>query len=71
YDMVDWYDEEDLVTSMGKTTGYTGSIVTQMLGRGEVKGSGVIPPERAVTGRMVDGLLSELARRGVHFRKRG
>jgi saccharopine dehydrogenase-like NADP-dependent oxidoreductase len=56
---------------MGKTTGYTGSIVTQMLGRGEVKGSGVIPPERAVTGRMVDGLLSELARRGVHFRKRG
>ena len=71
YDMVDWYDEEDLVTSMRKTTGYTGSIVTQMLGRGEVKGSGVIPPERAVTGRMVDGLLSELARRGVHFRKRG
>ena len=71
YDMVDWYDEENMVTSMGKTTGYTGSIVTQMLGRGEVKGRGVIPPERAVTGRMVDELLSELAKRGVYFRKCG
>ena len=71
YDMVDRYDEEMGVTSMGKTTGYTGSIVTQMLGRGEVKGTGVIPPEKAVTGRMVEELLSQLARRGVHFKKTG
>ena len=56
---------------MGKTTGYTGSIVTQMLGRGEVKGTGVIPPEKAVTGRMVEELISQLARRGVHFEKTG
>ncbi|MDG7028109.1 MAG: hypothetical protein JRN16_06845, partial [Nitrososphaerota archaeon] len=71
YDMIDRYDEEMGVTSMGKTTGYTGSIVTQMLGRGEVKGTGVIPPEKAVTGRMVEELLSQLARRGVHFKKTG
>ncbi|MDG7014130.1 MAG: saccharopine dehydrogenase NADP-binding domain-containing protein [Nitrososphaerota archaeon] len=70
YDLVDWYDEENLVTSMGKTTGYTGSIVAQMLGKDKVRGSGVIPPEKAVTGPMVDELLSELAKRGVYFRKR-
>ena len=68
YDMVDRYDEKNGVTSMGKTTGYTASIVTQMLGRGEIKGSGTIPPERAVQGEMVEALVSELGRRGVEIR---
>ena len=67
YDMVDRYDEEKGVTSMGKTTGYTASIVTQMVGSGEIKGKGVIAPEKAVSGRMVEGLLSELLRRGVEI----
>jgi lysine 6-dehydrogenase len=65
YDMVDRYDTVNGVTSMGKTTGYTCSIVTQMVGSGEIDGKGVIPPENAVTGPRVGKLLSELARRGV------
>jgi lysine 6-dehydrogenase len=69
YDMVDRYDEERQVTSMGKTTAYTGSIVTQMLGRGEIQGKGVIPPERAVSGKEVDVLLAELGRRDVKITK--
>ncbi|MDG6988155.1 MAG: saccharopine dehydrogenase NADP-binding domain-containing protein [Nitrososphaerota archaeon] len=69
YDMVDRYDEANGVTSMGKTTAYTGSIVTQMLGEGEVQGEGVIPPERAVTGKLVRTLLSELHQRGVQIKK--
>ena len=71
YDMADRYDEESKVTSMGKTTGYTGSIVTQMLGGGEIRGKGVVPPERAVTGEGVRKLLAELGRRGVRFTKTG
>ena len=71
YDLVDRYDEENQVTSMGKTTGYTGSIVTQMLGKGQVMGCGVIPPENAVKGDMVHALLAALAKRGVYFRKCG
>jgi lysine 6-dehydrogenase len=67
YDMVDRYDETNSVTSMGKTTGYTASIVTQMIGSGEVTGTGVVPPERAVTGKRVSKLLSELENRGVRF----
>ncbi len=65
YDMVDRYDDENGVTSMGKTTGYTASIVTQMVGAGEIEGKGVIPPETAVQGQKVGKLLSELERRGV------
>jgi lysine 6-dehydrogenase len=65
YDMFDKYDEENSVTSMGKTTGFTASIVTQMVGSGEVIGTGVVPPEKAVTGNKVGKLLSELGQRGV------
>jgi lysine 6-dehydrogenase len=71
YDMLDRYDVKRGVTSMGKTTGYTASIVTQMLGAGLIGGKGVIPPERAVVGRKVDRLLSELRARGVKIRLRG
>ena len=70
YDMVDKYDVKNEVTSMGKTTGYTASIVMQMLGRGEIGGMGVIPPETAVQGKKVDVLLSELERRGVTIGRR-
>lgn len=67
YDMVDMYDEKNGVSSMGKTTGYTASIVAQMVGKGAVAGRGVIPPESAIAGKNVDLLLSELAKRGVRI----
>jgi lysine 6-dehydrogenase len=71
YDMMDRYDDENDVSSMGKTTGYTASIVAQMVGKGTIAGKGVVPPEKAVAGRTVDDLLSELGRRGVQIRARG
>ncbi len=67
YEMVDRFDEENDVSSMGKTTGYTASIVTQMVGAGEIRGKGTIPPELAVRGKNVDRLVSELRRRGVRI----
>lgn len=67
YDMVDKYDERDQVSSMGKTTGYTASIVTQMVGKGTIGGKGVMPPEKAVAGKDVDFLISELGKRGVRI----
>jgi lysine 6-dehydrogenase len=65
YDMADRYDEKNGVSSMAKTTAYTASIVTQMLGEGKIKGKGTIAPELAVQGKLVDELLSELEQRGV------
>ncbi|MDG7006783.1 MAG: saccharopine dehydrogenase NADP-binding domain-containing protein [Nitrososphaerota archaeon] len=67
YDMVDRYDEKNQVSSMGKTTGYTASIVTQMVGNGAIGGRGVIPPEKAVAGENVGLLISELGKRGVRI----
>lgn len=69
YDMVDRYDDKEGVTSMGKTTGYTASIVTQMVGSGLVSGKGVVAPEVAVSGGGVDHLLGELGKRGVALSK--
>jgi lysine 6-dehydrogenase len=70
YDMVDRYDDREKVTSMGKTTGYTASIVAQMVGSGWIKGKGTLSPERAVEGPLVETLLSELGRRGVSITAR-
>ena len=70
YDMIDRYDKKSGVTSMGKTTGYTGSIVAQMLGGGKIAGKGVIPPETAVQGKLVPELVSELGQRGVRITRR-
>ena len=67
YDMIDRYDEKKKVSSMGKTTAYTGSIVAQMVGKGEIKGHGTVPPEKAIQGPKVEELLSELRRRGVQI----
>lgn len=67
YDMVDRYDESSGITSMGKTTGYTASIVTQMLGAGEIREKGVVPPEKAVNGPRTEKLISELRKRGVEI----
>lgn len=70
YDMVDRYDEKVGVTSMGKCTGYTGSIVAQMVGSGEISGKGVVPPEVAIQGERVDRLLSQLGDRGVKIKEK-
>lgn len=69
YDMVDRYDEKNDVSSMGKTTAYTASIVTQMLGSGEIKGIGTVPPEVAVRGSKVEKVVDELGRRGVKIKR--
>jgi saccharopine dehydrogenase-like NADP-dependent oxidoreductase len=69
YDLVDYYDKKLGVTSMGKTTGYTCSIVTQMIGRGEVKGRGVLPPEVALAGQSIEKLTAELEKRDVTISK--
>ena len=70
YEVIDYYDPKNRITSMGKTTGYTGSIVAQMVGSGEVKGKGVIPPETVLGPEAVGKLIGELAKRGVEMSMR-
>lgn len=70
FELVDYFDESNGVSSMGRTTGFTAAIVARMLGRGEITGTGVIPPESALGEDRVHRLLSELAAKGVVVRKK-
>jgi lysine 6-dehydrogenase len=69
FDLLDYYDELNGITSMGRTTGFTAAIVTRMVGRGELGGTGVRPPETALDPRLVQKLLSELSLKGVQAKK--
>lgn len=67
YDMVDYYDEENGVTSMAKTTGYSAAIMARMLGRGDIKEKGIQWPVRVILGDLFVELLSKLRERGVEI----
>ncbi len=68
FDLLDFYDGRNGITSMGRTTGFTAAIVARMLGRGDFSGSGVLPPETALDGARVRALISELSSKGVKIR---
>ena len=63
--MVDFYDEENQITSMAKTTGYSAAIIARMLGRGAIKEKGIQWPVRVIHGDLCEELLSSLRERGV------
>lgn len=62
FDLVDLYDQETGVSAMARTTGYTCSIVTQMVGTGQIKEKGVLAPERHIPPKP---FFRELAERGI------
>ena len=65
--LLDRFDEGTGVSAMARTTGYTASIVAQMLAGGEIKEKGVIPPEKlGMNAAQFKRVLSELDKRGVH-----
>ena len=67
YDMAHKSAETTTASPMGKPTAYPGPTVAPMVGRGEIKGRGTVPPEKAIPGAKVDELLSELRSRGVQI----
>jgi len=68
FHLIDYYDEAQGITSMARTTGYTASVVTQMVARGEVEGRGVIPPERlGMDQRLFELILRGLSERDIHI----
>ncbi len=69
HELLDRYDERTGTTSMGKTTGFTCSIVCQMVGRGEIEGRGLLPPEEAFDNARMKKLLGELSAKGVKVRE--
>lgn len=66
-EMVDRYDEPTRLTAMARTTSFTAASVARMIGRGELSGRGVLAPEQALTGPLVERLHADLAAMGIVF----
>lgn len=66
WEMVDYYDEKNAMTAMMRTTGYSTSIIAQMVARGQIHQRGVFLPEQVVDGGI---LLKELAARNIDVRE--
>lgn len=69
-EMVDRFDEATGFTSMARTTSFTGMIVARMVARGEIRETGIVTPERVITGKLLQRLLKELAANGIRFELR-
>jgi saccharopine dehydrogenase-like NADP-dependent oxidoreductase len=66
YEMMDFYNEEEGLTAMARTTGFTESIVAQMIARGDIREKGILDPGKL--GWDLDvakKFFSELAKRGI------
>jgi len=61
-DLIDRFDPETRISAMARTTGYTCSIISQMVGSGQIKEKGVLAPERHVPFQQ---FFLELANRGI------
>jgi len=66
WEMVDYYDEENGISAMERSTGYSLSITGQMQARGEIGKSGVFTPDEAIP---PEKYIRELAARGVMIRE--
>ena len=66
WEMVDYYDEQNGISAMERSTGYSLSITGQMQARGEIGKAGVFTPDEAVP---APKYIDELAKRGVMIRE--
>jgi len=62
YEMIDYYDEKNKITAMMRTTGYSTSIIAQMIEREDIMDKGVLTPEKVVP---PDIMFNELKKRGI------
>lgn len=66
YYLLDHFDKKEGVTAMARTTGYTASIVAQLMLKKIVKQKGVVPPEKlGVDGGFFQLFMSELEKRNI------
>jgi lysine 6-dehydrogenase len=68
FDLLDFRDEENGISAMERTTGFSLSITGQLQARGQVKEQGVRTPDQAVP---ADLYIEELRRRGIDVRRTG
>lgn len=67
YDLLDYYDEENSITAMMRTTGYSLAITSLLQADGRVTEKGVLTPDEAMP---AEPYMAELAKHGIDIRKR-
>jgi lysine 6-dehydrogenase len=68
YEFMDFYDPEEDITAMARTTAYPCSIVAQMIAKGEMNMSGVIHPAKiGYDERLTSIFFKEMARRRINI----
>jgi lysine 6-dehydrogenase len=68
YEFVDFYDRKKNVTAMGRTTAYTCSIVSQMIGHKEISEKGVVHPSKiGWKTDLAKRVFAELAKREIRI----
>ena len=67
YSMIDYFDEENNITAMMRTTGYPVSIIAQMIEKGLIKEHGVFCCEEIVPCK---SFFEELEKRSIHIHRR-
>ncbi len=67
-EMVDRYDTALGFTAMARTTAFTGSIVAQMIARGNLQARGLLHPEQVIAGPLFDQLLNELGKSNIKIK---
>ena len=69
YQLLDHYDRKSGVSAMARTTAYPCTSVALLMGRGEIKETGIITPERiAQDPRLFRYVLDRLGKRGVKMK---
>ncbi len=64
YNLIDYFDENNNISAMMRTTAYPASIIAQVLANGKIKEKGALPPELCVP---ADLFLAELKKRGINI----
>jgi lysine 6-dehydrogenase len=66
YHMLDRYDKKQNHTAMGRTTGYTASIIAQLILKKSLEEKGVVPPEKiGMNEELFKLFLKALEKRGI------
>src|SRR3989442_3180978 len=69
YELLDHYNRRSGVSAMARTTAYPCTSVALLMGRGEIKETGIVTPERiAQNDRLFHFVLDRLAERGVRMK---
>jgi lysine 6-dehydrogenase len=66
-DLLEFFDDETGFSAMERMTGFSASIIAIMMARKEIKISGAIPLEKAVSGK---AFVAELTRRGIKVQEK-